>query len=203
MLLHVMKRRKAKKAPGSSSSSEEEEYEEEYDEEEDDQVSTSSFEDEEIIQHVGKVMRVIHKINLMGVSLQVEDLFFNIDRKKPRNRGCCACGEKGRFRDNCPNTTRSLVSKLRKIPQVKMNLQGVTTIALHLALHARHTKCLIASGNTSILSSSDSDSDDEDKPPVDELAYAAKFFKDIFTKQKTQLKVVKSKFLSSQMIIKF
>jgi hypothetical protein len=110
-------------------------------------------------------MRMIRKINLMGVPLQVKDLFFNIDRNKPRKRGCFACGEKGHFQDNCPNTTRSQVSKLRKIPQVKMNLQGVTAITLHLALHARHTKCLIASGNTSILSSSDSDSDDEDKPP--------------------------------------
>jgi hypothetical protein len=29
---------------------------------------------------------VIHKINLMGVPLQIEDLLFNIDRKKERNR---------------------------------------------------------------------------------------------------------------------
>jgi hypothetical protein len=48
-------------------------------------------------------MLMIHKINLMGVSLQVEDLLFNIDRKRQRKRGCFACGEKGHFRDNCPN----------------------------------------------------------------------------------------------------
>jgi hypothetical protein len=67
------------------------------------QPSTSSSEDEEIIQHVGKVMGMIRKINLMGVPLQVEDLLFNIVRKKQRNRGCFACGVKGHFRDNCPN----------------------------------------------------------------------------------------------------
>jgi hypothetical protein len=39
-------------------------------------------------------MGMIRKINLMGVPLQVEDLLFNIDRKKQRKRGCFACGEK-------------------------------------------------------------------------------------------------------------
>jgi hypothetical protein len=34
---------------------------------------------------------------------QVEDLLFNIDRKKQRKRGCFTCGEKGHFRDSCPN----------------------------------------------------------------------------------------------------
>jgi hypothetical protein len=47
-------------------------------------------------------MGMLHKINLIGVPLQVEDLPFNIDRKKQRKRGCFACGEKGHFRDNCP-----------------------------------------------------------------------------------------------------
>jgi hypothetical protein len=37
---------------------------------------------------------MIRKINLMGVPLQVENLLFNIDRKKQRKRGCFACGEK-------------------------------------------------------------------------------------------------------------
>jgi hypothetical protein len=47
-------------------------------------------------------MVMIHKINLMGVPLQVEYLLFNIDREKQRKRGCFACGEKGHFRDSCP-----------------------------------------------------------------------------------------------------
>jgi hypothetical protein len=42
-------------------------------------------------------MRMIRKINLMGVPLQVEDLLLNIDRKKQRKRGCFKCGEKGHF----------------------------------------------------------------------------------------------------------
>jgi hypothetical protein len=56
----------------------------------------------------------------------------------------------------------------------------------------------MARGNTTIPSSSDSDSDDEDKPSIDEHAHAVKFFKDVYTKQKAQLKVLKSKLLSSQ-----
>jgi hypothetical protein len=62
------KRKGKKKAPTPSSSSEEEE-EEENDDEEDNQPLTSSSEDEETIRHVGKVMWMIRKINLMGVPL--------------------------------------------------------------------------------------------------------------------------------------
>jgi beta-xylosidase len=58
-----------KKAPSSSSSSEEKEEEDENDDEENDQASTSSSEDKETVEHVRKVMGMIHKINLMGVPL--------------------------------------------------------------------------------------------------------------------------------------
>jgi hypothetical protein len=64
-----------KKAPSPSSSSEEEE-EEECDDDEDGQPSTSSSEDEETIRRIRKV-GMIHKINLMGVPLQVEDFSLN------------------------------------------------------------------------------------------------------------------------------
>jgi hypothetical protein len=121
-------RKGKKKAPSSSS---EEEEEEESDDDEDNQPCTSSSKDEETIRRVGKVMGMIHKINLMGVPLQVEDLLFNIDRKKQRKRGCFACGEKGHFRDNCPTMAEPKkerskgkalkVSELGMILQVKMN----------------------------------------------------------------------------------
>jgi hypothetical protein len=89
-----------KKAPAPSSSSEEEE--EESDDDEHNQPSTSSSKDEETIRRVGKVMGMIRNINLIGVPLQVEDLLFNINRKKQRKRECFACREKGHFRDSCP-----------------------------------------------------------------------------------------------------
>ena len=62
------KRKGKKKAPSPSSSSEEEE-EEESDDDEDNQPCTSSSKDEGTIRCVGKVMRMICKINLMGVPL--------------------------------------------------------------------------------------------------------------------------------------
>jgi hypothetical protein len=100
------KKKGKKKSPSSSSSSEEEEYEKDEDEDDDDendQASTSSSKDEEMVRCIRKVMRMICKVNIMSVPLQVDDLLFNIDRKKQRKRGCFACGEKGHFQDNCSN----------------------------------------------------------------------------------------------------
>jgi hypothetical protein len=79
-----------KKAPTTSTSSEEAK-EEESDDEEDNEPPTSSSEDEETIWCIGKVMGMIRKINLMSVLLQVDDLLFNIDKKKQRKRGCFTC----------------------------------------------------------------------------------------------------------------
>jgi hypothetical protein len=113
-------RKGKKKAPTPSSSSEEKE-EEESDDEEDTQPSTSSSEDKETIRHVEKVMRMIRKINLMGVPLEVEYFLFNIDRKKQRKRGCSTCGEKGQFRDNCPTMAepKKEMSKGKTLTSVK------------------------------------------------------------------------------------
>jgi hypothetical protein len=44
----------------------------------------------------------------------------------------------------------------------------------HSSSHSSH-KWLMAKGNTSIPSSSDSDVDDEDKPSIDEPTHAVKF----------------------------
>jgi hypothetical protein len=39
-------------------------------------------------------MGMIHKINLMGVPLQVEDLLFNIDRKKQKREDASHAGRR-------------------------------------------------------------------------------------------------------------
>jgi hypothetical protein len=142
-----------KKAPTPSSSSEEEE-EEESDDDEDNQPSTSSSEDEEIIRHVGKVLGMIRKINITGVPLQVEDLLFNIDRKKQRKRGCFACGEKGHFRDSCPTMTepKKERSKGKALTSVKTWDDSLSvdepqrTHSHRLSLHSSRSsrKCLMA-----------------------------------------------------------
>jgi hypothetical protein len=59
----------------------------------------------------------------------------------------------------------------------------------------------MARGKMSIPSSSDDNSSDDEgegKPSLDELAEAVKFFEDVCTKQKAQLKTLKNKFISSQ-----
>jgi FtsZ-binding cell division protein ZapB len=62
-------------------------------------------------------------------------------------------------------------------------------------------KSLMARGETSISSSSDDsddECDDEGKPSLYELAHVVKFFEDVYTKQKAQLKTLKNKLISSQ-----
>jgi DNA repair exonuclease SbcCD ATPase subunit len=59
----------------------------------------------------------------------------------------------------------------------------------------------MARGKMSIPSSSDdssSDDEGEEKHYLDELAEAVKFFEDVCTKQKAQLKTLKNKLISSQ-----
>jgi hypothetical protein len=181
--------RKGKKKASTPSSSSEEEEEEESDDEEDNQPSTSSSEDEETIRRVGKVMGMIHKINLMGVPLQVEDLLFNIDSKKQRKRGCFACREKGHFRDNCPTIVepKKERSKGKALTSVK-TWDDSSSEDEPPRMHNHRSsscssrsscKCLMARGKMSIPSYSDessSDDEGEGNPSVDELVEAIKFF---------------------------
>jgi hypothetical protein len=167
-----------------------------------------SSEDEETIRRVGKVMGMIRKINLMGVPLQVEDLLFNIDMKKQRNRGCFACGEKGHFRDNCPTMAEpkkerskgKMLTSVRTWDDSSGEDEPPRTRSHRSSSRSSH-KCLMARVKMSIPSSSDdssSDDDGEGKPSVDELAEAVKFFQDVCTQQKAQLKTLKNKLISSQ-----
>jgi hypothetical protein len=167
-------RKGKKKAPAPSSSSYEEEEEEESDDDEDNQPSTSSSEDEETIRCVRKVMGMIRKINLMGVPLQVEDLLFNIDRKKQRKSGCFACGEKSHFRDSCPNMDKPRMgrSKGKTLTSVKTwddssseDEPPRTHSHRSSSCSSRSSlKCLMSRGKMRISSS------------VDELAEAIKVF---------------------------
>jgi hypothetical protein len=156
-------------------------------------------------------MGMIHKINLMGVPLQVEDLIFSIDRKKQRKRGCFACGEKGHFRDNCPTMAepKKKRSKGKALTSVKTWDDSSSEDEPPRTRNHRSSsrssrsshKCLMARGKMSIASSSDessSDDEGEGKPSVDELEEAIKFFQDVCTKKKAQLKTLKSKLISSQ-----
>jgi hypothetical protein len=105
-------------------------------------------------------MGMIRKINLMGVPLQVEDLLFNIDRKKQRKRGCFTCREKGHFRDNCTNMAEptNRRSKGKALTSVKTwddsSSEDEPPRARNHHSSSRSSrssqKCLIAGGKTSI-----------------------------------------------------
>jgi hypothetical protein len=96
-------------------------------------------------------MRMIRKINLMGVPLQVEDLLFNIDRKKQREDvlhvgrrvtfGIIAQIRPSRKRGGT-KARRLQVSKLGMIPQAKMILQRLAAIIPHHAPQVHHTNDL-------------------------------------------------------------
>jgi hypothetical protein len=193
-------RKGKKKAPIPSSSSEEEEEEENDDE--DNQPSTSSSEDEETIQRVGKVMRMICKIKLLGVPLQVEDLLFNIDRKKQRKRGCFACREKGHFRDTYPTMVepKKERSKGKTLTSVKTwddsssEDEPPSTRSHRSSSRSSQSsrKCLMARRKMSIPScsyESSSDVEGEGKPSVDELAEAIIFFKMYALNKRLNLKL--------------
>jgi hypothetical protein len=156
-------------------------------------------------------MGMIRKINLMGVPMQVEDLLFNIDRKKQRKRGCFACEEKGHFRDSCPNMAEPTEgrSKGKVLTSVKFwdyssSKDEPPRMRSHRSSsHSSRSshKCLMARDKMSISSSSDdssSDDEGEGKPSVDEFAEAVIFFQDVCTKQNAQLKTLKNKLISSE-----
>jgi hypothetical protein len=136
-------------------------------------------------------MRMIHKINQMDVPLQVEDLTFNIDRKKQIKRGCFACGEKGHFRDNYPNMTWDDSSSE---DDSSSKDDPPRTRSHHSSSRSSRSsqKCLIARGKTSIPSTSD-DSDDEcdgeEKPSVHERAHIIKFLRMFALNKRLNLKL--------------
>jgi hypothetical protein len=156
-------------------------------------------------------MGMIRNIHLISVPMQVEDLLFNINRKKQRKRECFACREKGHFRDSSPTMAEPKKgrSKGKALTSVKTwddsssEDEPPRTCSYRTSSRSSQSsrKCLMARGKMSILSSSDgssSDDEGEGKPSVDELAEAIKFFQDVCTKQKSQLKTLKNKLNISQ-----
>jgi FtsZ-binding cell division protein ZapB len=156
-------------------------------------------------------MGMIRKINLMGVPLQVDDLLFNIDRKRQNKIGCFACGEKGHFRDSCPTMVEPTKERSKGKAPTSVETWDDSSSEDEPPRTRSHRsssrsswsscKCHMAKGKMSIPSSSDdssSDAEGEGKPSIDDLAEAVKFFQDVCTKQKAQLKTLKNKLISPQ-----
>ena len=114
-----MKGKQVETSSSSSSSSEDEEEEEEEDdddndddddeeEEEDssdgDQSSSSISDlDKESIKLMSKVEKMIQRVNVKGVPIQIQDLIFTNQRNEQRKKGCYGCGELGHFVEVYPN----------------------------------------------------------------------------------------------------
>ena len=94
-----MKGKQVETSSSLSSSSEEEEEDEDDDDEEssiDDQSSSSTSNlDEESIKLINKVERMIQRLNVKGVPIQIQDIIFTNQRNDQRKRGCYGCGELG------------------------------------------------------------------------------------------------------------
>jgi hypothetical protein len=146
-------------------------------------------------------MRMIHKINLMGVPIQVKNLLFNIDRKNQRKTGCFTCREKGHFQDNCPKSTepKKRRSKGKALTSVKTWDDSSSeddpprTRSHRSSSHSSQSshKCLMTRGKTGIPSSSDDSNDEcdgEGKPSIDELVHVIKFFRMFALNKRLNLK---------------
>jgi hypothetical protein len=101
------KKMKGKQVESSSSSEDEEEDEDDDDEEEssdDDQSSSnSSIDDEETIKLIQGVEKLIRKLNVKGVPIQIEDCIFTNQRSEQRKKGCYGCCKRGHSVKDCPN----------------------------------------------------------------------------------------------------
>ena len=104
-----MKGKQVETSSSSSSSSEDEEEDEDDDDEEeessdDDQSSSSTSDlDEESIKLINKVEKMIQRLNVKGVPIQIQDIIFTNQRNEQRKTGCYGCGELGHFVEVCPN----------------------------------------------------------------------------------------------------
>ena len=88
-----MKCKQVETSSSSSSSSEDEEEDEDEDDDEDssddDQSSSSTSDlDEESIKLINKVEKMIQRLNVKGVPIQIQDLIFTNQRNEQRKRGC-------------------------------------------------------------------------------------------------------------------
>ena len=102
-----MKGKQVEASSSSSSSSEDEEEDEDDDDEEssdNDQSSSSTSDlDKESIKLINKVEKMIQKLNVKGVHIQIQDFIFTNQRNEQRQIGCYGCGELGHFVEVCPN----------------------------------------------------------------------------------------------------
>ena len=104
-----MKGKQVETSSSSSTSSEDEEEDDDDDDDDDDSSdhdqSSSSISDldKESIKLINKVEKMIQRLNVKGVPIQIQDFIFTNQRNEQTKKGCYGCGELGHFVEVCPN----------------------------------------------------------------------------------------------------
>ena len=104
-----MKGKQVETRSSSSSSSEDEEEDDDDDDDDeglsdDDQSSSFTSDlDEESIKLVNKVEKMIQRLNVRGLPIQIQDLIFTNQRNEQKKRGCYGYSELGHFVEVYPN----------------------------------------------------------------------------------------------------
>ena len=100
-----MKGKQVETSSSSSSSSEDEEEDENDDDSSDDDQSSSSTSnlDKESIKLINKVEKMIQRLDVKGVPIQIQDFIFTNQRNEERKKECYGCGELRHFVEVCPN----------------------------------------------------------------------------------------------------
>jgi hypothetical protein len=208
-----MKNKQVETSSSSSSSSEDEEEDEDDEENDDessddDQSSSSTSDlDEESIKLINKVEKMIQRLNVKGVPIQIQDCIFTNQRREQRKRGCYGCGELGHFVEVCPNKTTPKTKKKACKDKALTSIRSWDDSSSeeedhHKRRGHKHSSssssrvCLMAQGNES-SSSSESDSDDE-MPSLNELVQENLKYAKICTNQKKKLTLLQEKIDSSQ-----
>jgi hypothetical protein len=113
---------------------------------------------------------------------------FSLTLTGKTKRICFACGDKGHFRDNCPNMvepkkrrSKGMTLKCVKTWDDSSSEDEPPRTRSHRSSSRSSNKCLMARGKTSIPSSSDDSSSDvgegEGKTSLDELVEAVKILR--------------------------
>ena len=90
--------KKVESSSSSSSSSEDEDDDDDEDSSDDDKSSSSTSDlDEESIKLINKVEKMIQRLNVKGVPIQIQNFIFTNQRTEERKKGCYGCGELGHF----------------------------------------------------------------------------------------------------------
>lgn len=163
--------------------------------------------DEETIKLIGVVKNIRKLKSRVCPSLLMNIFFLPTKEEHKERRDTLVAVQRGTLWRDCPNNstpkTKKKACKAKALTTIKTwdNSSSENEAQHKRRSHKRSSSrsphvCLMARSNIETPSSSESDSDDDEKPSYEELAQTIKFFVEICTKQKKQLSELNSKYAS-------